>query len=90
MAVSNKHHSWTGKGMAPWTLRLTLFLLDHLSFSEAEVWGMSITGGHRTPSEAGYSICKTRVTTVFPVQAAGPFGGLLRKKTLLGLSLVKT
>ncbi|KFQ12799.1 Acyl-CoA desaturase, partial [Leptosomus discolor] len=27
---------------------LTLFLLDHLSLSQAEAWGISITGGHRT------------------------------------------
>lgn len=40
-----------GKKMAPWVPRLTLFLLDRLL--QADVWGMSVTGGHRTWSEAG-------------------------------------
>lgn len=74
MAVSNKHHSWTGKEMAPWMARLTLFLLDHLCLSQAEAWGVGITGGHRARSEAGYSICRSRGTGTFPVQLAWPFG----------------
>lgn len=77
MAVSNNHHSWTGKEMAPWMARLTLPLLDHLSFSQAEACGMSITGGHRTWSEAGYNLCKSRGTVVFPAQPAWPFRGPL-------------
>lgn len=77
MAVSNRDHSWTGKEMIPQVARLTLSLPDHLSFSQAEAWGISITGGHRTRSEPGYSICKSRGTNVFPVQPVWPFKGLI-------------